>query len=141
MGQSAGGTSVDYYSYTYLDDPIVVGLISHSGTAFSFTPNTLDFSENSFRAAASSLGCEGSSVLACMRSQDFHASPKRQCESQAAPLHLVSPTSLPYRPPTTKQCFQTTESCQQLGAFAKIVSFSHPALVSCTVGGTPSTLI
>lgn len=73
MGQSAGGSAVDYYSYTYVDDPIVAGLISHSGTALSFAPNTPDFSQTSFLTAATSLGCTGSDVVSCMRSQDFHS--------------------------------------------------------------------
>lgn len=73
MGQSAGGSAVDYYSYTYKQDPIVAGLISHSGTALSFKPNTPDFSQNSFLSAASMLGCSGSNVLACMREQPFDA--------------------------------------------------------------------
>ena len=61
MGQSAGGTSVDYYSYAYKDDPIVAGLISHSGTALSFSPNTANFSQTSF--FYQQLKCSGVEVL------------------------------------------------------------------------------
>ena len=70
MGQSAGGSAVDYYSYAYKADPIVAGLISHSGTALSFTPNTLEFSQRSFRSAASTLGCVGRNVVSCMREKN-----------------------------------------------------------------------
>ena len=34
FGQSAGGASVDYYSYAWTSDPIVAGFIPESGTAF-----------------------------------------------------------------------------------------------------------
>ena len=73
IGQSAGGAAVDFYSYAYKDDPIVAGLISHSGTALSFNPNTADFTRASFLSAAASLGCEGSNAVTCMREKDFAA--------------------------------------------------------------------
>ncbi|MCJ1270968.1 hypothetical protein MMC22_010867 [Lobaria immixta] len=98
FGQSAGGSSVDYYSYAYLDDPIVAGLISHSGTAFSFTPNTFEYSQSSFLKAAALLGCTGpKDVVACMRSKDFHdiltaASSIPSSPSLALPQPVFHPT-------------------------------------------------
>ena len=71
MGQSAGGAAVDFYSYAYKHDPIVAGLISHSGTALSFKPNTASYTQTSFLSAAASLGCEGPTVLACMWQKPF----------------------------------------------------------------------
>lgn len=71
MGQSAGGAAVDYYSYAYKHDPIVAGLISHSGTALSFKPNTANLTQNSFLSAAALLGCGGPTVVACMREKPF----------------------------------------------------------------------
>ena len=73
MGQSAGGAAVDYYAYAHLHDPIVAGLISHSGTAHSWPANTPQFAGSSFLTAAASLGCSGSSVVTCMRAQPFQA--------------------------------------------------------------------
>ena len=35
-GQSSGGAAVDWWSYAYKKDPIVHGLMSTSGNAFSF---------------------------------------------------------------------------------------------------------
>lgn len=139
MGQSAGGSSVDYYSYTYLDDPIVAGLISQSGTAFSFTPNTLEFSENSFRTAASSLGCHGSSVVACMRSQDFHAVLNASAKVKPLPSALLAQ---PVFHPTAdnKTVFSDYRLLSAAGAFAKIVSFSRPALISYTARRYPKRI-
>ena len=71
FGQSAGGTSVDYYSYAWKKDPIVAGLISHSGTALSFYPNTPDMSASYWYAASTLLGCGSSGdVMHCMRSKN-----------------------------------------------------------------------
>lgn len=38
MGQSAGGTSIDYYSFAWTHDPIIAGSIVQSGTAFLLLP-------------------------------------------------------------------------------------------------------
>ncbi|KAF7117305.1 hypothetical protein CNMCM5793_006054 [Aspergillus hiratsukae] len=48
FGQSAGASSVDYYSYIWTEKPLVRGLISHSGTALSFKPNTAEESASYF---------------------------------------------------------------------------------------------
>jgi carboxylesterase type B len=78
FGQSAGGASVDYYSYIWTDKPLVRGLISHSGTALSFKPNTAEESASYFYHVSNTLGCGNStvpisSVVQCMRQQSFQA--------------------------------------------------------------------
>ncbi|TKA50094.1 hypothetical protein B0A49_12120, partial [Cryomyces minteri] len=71
FGQSAGGASVDYYSYAWTKDPIVAGLISHSGTALSFNPNMPNMSATYWYKVSSLLGCGTSgNVLGCMRSKN-----------------------------------------------------------------------
>ncbi|KAJ5718383.1 Carboxylesterase type B [Penicillium malachiteum] len=76
FGSSAGGTSVDLYSYAWAHDPIVSGIISHSGTALSYKPNTAEQSSNAFFSASRSLGCGGHAekpeqVVECMRQKPF----------------------------------------------------------------------
>ncbi|KAJ5714725.1 Carboxylesterase type B [Penicillium malachiteum] len=76
FGSSAGGTSVDLYSYAWARDPIVSGIISHSGTALSYKPNTPEQSSNAFFSASKSLGCGGHTekpeqVVQCMRQKPF----------------------------------------------------------------------
>ncbi|EAW10001.1 carboxylesterase [Aspergillus clavatus NRRL 1] len=78
FGQSAGGASVDYYSYIWTDKPLVRGLISHSGTALSFRPNTAEESASYFYYVAGTLGCGNSTdpvdqVVACLRQQPVAA--------------------------------------------------------------------
>lgn len=75
FGQSAGGSSVDYWAYAYQDEPIVAGHISHSGTAFSYVPNTPSYAETLWYNVSSSLGCGDHAappevVLACVRSKN-----------------------------------------------------------------------
>lgn len=77
FGQSAGGCSVDYYSYAYHNDTLVAGMISESGTAFSFAPNTPTTSDHYFNAVAYHVGCGNTTtttpdtVLSCMREIPF----------------------------------------------------------------------
>lgn len=59
FGQSAGGASVDYFAYAWRDDPIVAGLISHSGTSLSFNPNTEAYAQSLFFNVSQAIGCGG----------------------------------------------------------------------------------
>ncbi|KAJ5584948.1 Carboxylesterase type B [Penicillium hispanicum] len=76
FGQSAGASSVDIYSYAWADDPIVSGLISHSGTALSFVPNTPEDSAMRFYNVSHVLGCGDASdntqeVIDCVRQKPW----------------------------------------------------------------------
>lgn len=58
FGQSAGGSSVDYWAYAYdQKDPIVAGHISHSGTAFSYVPNNMSYARSLWYNVSGTLGC------------------------------------------------------------------------------------
>jgi carboxylesterase type B len=70
QGESAGAGSVDYYGYSYKDDPIVHGLIAESGSASPATFGSAD-SSNWFKAL-SNLGCPNSTSdasIKCIRSK------------------------------------------------------------------------
>ncbi|OGM42956.1 lipase/esterase [Aspergillus bombycis] len=76
FGQSAGGASVDYYSYIWTEKPLVSGLISHSGTALSFKPNTPEESASYFYHVSQTLGCGNSTtktnhIIQCLRQQPY----------------------------------------------------------------------
>ncbi|KAJ9360092.1 hypothetical protein DTO027B9_1644 [Paecilomyces variotii] len=67
-GQSCGSASVGYWPYAYTKDPIVAGLISHSGTVFSFPVNSQELSTQNWYNVSNLLGCGTSGdVLPCMR--------------------------------------------------------------------------
>ncbi|KAL5408038.1 hypothetical protein PMIN04_011541 [Paraphaeosphaeria minitans] len=75
-GQSSGAAAVDWWSYAYKKDPLVHGLVSTSGDAFSFPMNTLEEQTSNWFALSTSLGCgdastPASETLSCMRKLPF----------------------------------------------------------------------
>lgn len=74
-GQSAGGASVDLYSYAWVQDPIAAGFIPESGNALGWgLPNSKSVTENGWFIVSSALGCGNASavaseVLSCMRTK------------------------------------------------------------------------
>jgi carboxylesterase type B len=75
FGQSAGGASVDYWSFAWKDRPIISGLISMSGTSLSFLPNTREYSQMLWYNVSQAIGCggpheEAADVLLCVRSKN-----------------------------------------------------------------------
>lgn len=79
FGQSAGGSSVDYYSYAWTSDPIVAGFIAESGNVFSPDSQADPIvSAEAWYSVTSTLSCgdansDPTSVLSCMRSKDWQA--------------------------------------------------------------------
>ena len=76
FGQSAGGASVDYYNYAWVDDPIIAGSIMQSGTAVSFGNRLPESASKAWFTTAGKAGCGNSSaeaerVLSCMRQQSM----------------------------------------------------------------------
>ncbi|KAI4154657.1 MAG: hypothetical protein LQ340_001544 [Diploschistes diacapsis] len=74
FGQSAGATSIDFYSYAWTADPIVAGLIPESGVATSFANPTPPNNTASWYSLSSNLGCGDSgtplaTTVACMQSK------------------------------------------------------------------------
>jgi cholinesterase len=72
--ESAGGASVDYYSYAYPEDPIVSGIIAESGAVTSFSnPPPMNNSAFWFDAAKN-VGCptnDAKASVACMRTKSM----------------------------------------------------------------------
>jgi len=124
FGQSAGSVAVDYWAYAYPHDPIVAGLISHSGDVFSFPTNTPELAAKNWYNASAKLGCGSSGdVLGCMRSKNF-------TEIKAAAAAVLPP---PYSSLTRSQpafqpmidnvtVFADYYSRSARGDYAKIVS-------------------
>lgn len=73
-GESAGGGSVDYYSYAWTEDPIVAGFIAQSGTVQLVEPLPKELAAENWLNITRLIGCgDGTStaneVLNCMRSK------------------------------------------------------------------------
>lgn len=70
FGQLAGGSSVDYYAYTWTEHAIVAGIICESGTVFTpGTPVSAAAASGQWTAIATALGStstDASEVTACM---------------------------------------------------------------------------
>ncbi|KAF5856807.1 hypothetical protein ETB97_006698 [Aspergillus alliaceus] len=70
-GQSCGSAAADYWAYSYRNDPIVAGFISHSGTAESFPANSPELSAQHWKELTSLLGCNSGDILRCMKKQNM----------------------------------------------------------------------
>lgn len=68
FGQSAGGVSVDDYSYAWLSDPIVHGLISQSGTSTGLGRRSEEQAQSFWFNSSTELGCGDANSSA----QDVH---------------------------------------------------------------------
>ncbi|MAD82951.1 MAG: hypothetical protein CL912_08300 [Deltaproteobacteria bacterium] len=73
FGQSAGGGSIDLYSYAYTSDPIISGMILQSGTT-SLGAYTQETAAKGWYNVTSTLNCSQNttnsiSLMACMRNK------------------------------------------------------------------------
>src|ERR1700712_3563659 len=131
FGQSAGGASVDMYSFAWAKDPIVYGLISESGTASNPTGPPQNNSAG-WRELSGSLGSggmeAGEATLACVRSKPWQAvtdSVPRRGVTANIGAGGFGPTL------DNKTVFPDYIKRRAEGAFAKVVSI-HRALFKPT---------
>ena len=114
FGQSAGGVSMDFYSYAFVKDPIVHGLIPQSGSVFLL--DSLGDSKNSWYDVSAQLGCggkeAGEKTLACMRALDFN---KLLDMTTATPNSGFGPA------PDGKIVFDDYQARAEAGNFIKVV--------------------
>lgn len=121
FGQSAGGTSVDYWAYAYKQDPIVAGLISHSGTALSFNPNTVNYSSTLYYNVSGQLGCGTDPVgsLACLRSKNYTEILAAAAKTPALPTIALAQAN--FHPTIDNEIvFGNYEALARNGSFARI---------------------
>ena len=93
FGQSAGGSSVDHFSYAWTEDPIVAGFIAESGTVFTpGTPKSADSVTQTWYNITASLGCgnansgNASGVLNCMKNLNWQTVQTASIKSQSGGL-------------------------------------------------------
>ena len=119
---------VDYYAYAYPSNPLVAGLISESGTAFSFAPNMPNASEHYFNNVSALVGCGSSSNtsaparLSCMQSVPFHEllNATALVEPDHKSLALPSPVFHPTIDNVTVFSLEAYTALAAAGAFAPI---------------------
>jgi cholinesterase len=129
FGQSAGGASVDMYSFIYPKDPIVYGLISESGTAANPTGPPQNTSAGWWETSRS-LGCggieAGEATLACMRtktSQEITDAVPRRGVTANIGAGGFGPAN------DNKTVFPDYNKRRAEGNFAKIVSLPRWSLI------------
>jgi carboxylesterase type B len=124
FGQSVGGSSVDYWSFAWKKDPIVSGLISHSGTSLSFNPNPPDYAQKLWYNVSQTIGCGGPSndsaaVLSCMQTANITTLLAAAAKVPALPtIALAQATFHPTIDNVT--VFGNYEELSASGSFAKI---------------------
>ncbi|KAF2134298.1 cholinesterase precursor [Dothidotthia symphoricarpi CBS 119687] len=124
FGQSAGGASVDYWSFAWKKDPIVSGLIPMSGTSLSFLPNTPEYAQTIWYNVSQTVGCGGpndnsANVLSCVRSKNTSVILAAAAKVPALPsLATLQATFHPTVDNVT--VFADYEQLSASGSFAKI---------------------
>ena len=123
FGQSSGSVAVDYWSYAYPKDPIVSGLISHSGNVFSFPVNSRQLAEKNWYNVSSSLGCgDTGDALSCMRKQDFHDIKAAALKVKPPPNTSVARSQPAFQPtPDEITVFKDYGPLSSNGEFARLV--------------------
>lgn len=123
FGQSAGGASVDYWSFAWKKDPIVSGLIPMSGTSLSFLPNTKEYSQSLWYNVSQTIGCGGpnvnsNEVLSCVRSKNTSVVLAAAARVPALPTTALAQATFH---PTVDNItvFADYEQLSASGAFAK----------------------
>lgn len=123
FGQSSGGLAIDAWAYGYKDDPIVTGMISQSGTIFSFPLNTPQLAEKHWYTAANMVGCgSDGDVMDCMRSKN--ATELKEAAASIPPPPNTSPArSQPiFQPvPDGDVMFDNYKDLASQGKFARVV--------------------
>lgn len=121
FGQSAGGASVDVYSFAFATDPIVSGLISQSGTASNPAVPPKN-SSSAWWESSRKAGCggieAGEATLPCMQSKSW------QEVTDSVPRRGVTPNigEGGYGPTVdNKTVFMDYSKRRAEGNFAKIV--------------------
>jgi carboxylesterase type B len=124
FGQSVGGSAVDHYSFAWKEDPIVAGIIAHSGTSLSFNPNTVEYAQKIWYNVTQSIGCGGpnddpAAVLSCVRAAD--ASVVLAASAKVPPLPTIALVQATFHPTIDNvTVFGNYEELSASGAFAKL---------------------
>ena len=147
MGQSSGGLAVDFWNFSFKSDPIVSGLISHSGNAYSFPLNSLALAEKNWYNASSQVGCGSSgNNLECMRKVSWSLISAAAAKVPSPPGTSQARSQPPFQATVDeKYVFSDYYKRNQAGNQARIVSnksrtsllapanlYSHISLVTTT---------
>ncbi|RYP14768.1 hypothetical protein DL765_006145 [Monosporascus sp. GIB2] len=97
FGESAGGVSVDAYSYAWPHDPIVNGLIPMSGTLRGVSVRTKDIASEFWFNASAAVGCGDATTPAQVVYDCMIGAPTQNIVSSLVNV-IETPGGLPYGP-------------------------------------------
>lgn len=121
FGQSAGGAAVDYFAFAWRDNPIVAGLISHSGTSLSFNPNTEAYAQSLFSNVSQAIGCGSDAAAAVTCVQQADASAVLAAASKVPVLPTIALAQAAFHPTVDGELvFADYEARARDGSFARI---------------------
>lgn len=132
FGQSSGGLAADFWSYAYKQDPIVAGIVSHSGNAYSFPLNTLALAEQNWYNASAQVGCGSSGDnLECMRKVDWTLIRAAAAKVPAPPGTSQARSQPPFQATIDEiRVFSNYYARAEAGNHARIVSFPFRCILS-----------
>jgi carboxylesterase type B len=124
-GQSSGGVAIDYWAYAYKQDPIVTGLITVSGNAFSFPLNDPAVTDRNWNTAVAAVGCntttDDAAIMACMRAADWPTIKAAAAGIRPSPSGSVLRSVPPFYPQVDNEIvFPNYLDLTAAGAFAKL---------------------
>lgn len=124
-GQSSGGVSVNWWSYAYEQNPIAHGLMSTSGTVFSFPLKNFQKQKDNWNNLTTAVGCASSSnTLACMRGLPWETISLAVAKIPVSPGgSLVRSTPPFYFVVDEKLVFSDYNALAKAGSFARLPYF------------------
>lgn len=124
FGQSSGAVAVDWWTFAHQKDPIVNGIISESGNAFSFPMNTPAQTTKNWYNVSATVGCGASgNTLECVQSKNWTEVLAAASKLPAAPGgNPVRSTPAFYPAIDNLTVFSNYSALLAEGKFAKIVS-------------------
>jgi cholinesterase len=121
FGESAGGGAVDMYSFAFRDDPIVVGLIAQSGSAWTKGIAAKD-NDKVWYSTSVKLGCggveAGAKTTECMKGKKWQDILKQLRNGPRTPGETFGPVF------DEKVFFEDYDQRAKQGAFIKVVCIS-----------------
>ncbi|KAJ2902886.1 Para-nitrobenzyl esterase [Zalerion maritima] len=121
-GQSSGGVAVDYWTYAYQEDPIIHGLIAHSGNAFSFPVNADEVRVANWEEIVGTCNCTGAAdAVACMR--DVHWEDLKEAAagvSSSSSSSVLRSVPAFYPTPDEEVVFEDYAALTEAGGYVKV---------------------
>ena len=122
VGQSSGGVAVDYWTYSYKQDPIIHAAITHSGNALSFSAIPPDLAQNNWNSVTAAVGCvDQADVKGCMRKLPWKTIEDAASKIKPAPSGNVLRSIPPFYPvPDGELVFSNYADLNTKGEFAPV---------------------